>query len=358
MEKRNNGVDILKAIAAICVVAIHVRLFSGMGGVYEVLYSCIETISRAAVPVFLFFNGFYFYKGYQKYGNMYYKKFCIKILKIHFIAGMIYKGIEAIESLIKNKTVDINLFFGKRVIKEFFYSGFYFHLWYLPVVIIIITILYIFIKINKIKMLLLISLILYMITVVCSVLKDIIDINLIKYGENRIFLGMIFVTMGYIYSCNKKEIKKYFIFNTPVLFILLLLERLIVYLLTGDKEGVSTYFTLVPITYYIVEIFMNKQFSNKYNLLTKFGKGSIGIYLYHCMGMTVCWQIFKYFKLTNNNIIYHILILFLSYIISYYFYQSLEKFIMKIKDIIIKTAKNGDVKSKKIMQKNYSLGEK
>ena len=182
MEERNKSIDLLKVIAVIAIIIIHAKTFKGMGGNFEILYSIVETIARIAVPIFFFFNGYYFYKGYQKYGSFYYKKFCIKIIKIHIIAGIVYKSYITIDKFISNNKLDLSLFDIKKIMIEFIYRGFYFHLWYLPAIIIIITILYLFIKIKKVNMLFKIALFIYCFGVICSenVFNNILHI-IIKY---------------------------------------------------------------------------------------------------------------------------------------------------------------------------------
>ena len=56
MEQRNKNIDIIKAIACICVVHIHYS-FPGKFGIY------LSAINRFGVPYFFFVSGYFFCKN-------------------------------------------------------------------------------------------------------------------------------------------------------------------------------------------------------------------------------------------------------------------------------------------------------
>ena len=337
MTIRNKNIDMLKAFAAIGVVIIHTKLFYGVNGVYEFLYYLLQTISRIAVPIFFFFNGYYFYRRYHKNNNKYYKEFCIKIIKIHIIAGLIYKLYLTLENYRDRGEITFKYFKLNNLLKEFLYSGFYYHLWYLPATLLGITVLIIFIKYKKEKFVLIISVFLYVFGTIFNQVSSNWNIP-IEYSRNGVFFGLVFIVMGYLYEKNKhiinKRINIKLIYLLIVALVLLILERAIVYKFIGEKEN-DMYIMLLPLTYLIIN-FVMKNNMKEIKFISKLGQNSGGIYLYHVLIMFIGWKILYYIKVEKDGLFYNVFILIFSYIGAYFFYICFNKGIQEIKKISLK----------------------
>ena len=129
INKRENGIDILKAICAFGVVCIHVSFSGGIGDYYIAL-------QRVAVPIFFMISG-YFYRGNvcekDKYYNI--KKAFIIMIK----ANILYFCLKLCICIISGDSVDLflgNIFSNKNIVKFILFneSPVAGHLWYLSAI--------------------------------------------------------------------------------------------------------------------------------------------------------------------------------------------------------------------------------
>lgn len=343
MTIRNKNIDMLKAFAAIGVVIIHTKLFYGINGVYEFLYHLLQTISRIAVPIFFFLNGYYFHRGYYKNKNKYYKEFCIKIIKMHIIAGIIYKLYLTLEKYRDSGNITFKYFKLDNLLKEFLYGGFYYHLWYLPATVLGITVLIIFLKYKKENLLLILAVFLYVFGTIFNQIANNKNIP-IEYSRNGVFFGLVFIVMGYLYEKNKNLIKKHINIKSVYLLLgimgLLILERVIVYKFIGKNEN-DMYIMLLPLTYLVVNFVMENNIK-EIKFISKLGENSGGIYLYHVLIMFIGWKILYYIKVEKTAIFYNIFILIFSYIGAYCFYICFNRGIQEVKKLVLKIKFKGE----------------
>ena len=130
MEKRKNynGIDVVKLLMALCVVAIHLTPFAMFGENVSFLFD--KVLTRAAVPFFFCSSGFFLKMKLDRVtSNLEYKtqilKFAKRILFMYFLWTIIY--LPCIIFWFKAESQTLLSFFQKCI-----FDGSYLHLWYLP----------------------------------------------------------------------------------------------------------------------------------------------------------------------------------------------------------------------------------
>ena len=136
-QKRNYGaIDNFRLVAALLIVAIHTAPLESLNSTADFLVT--YCMGRVAVPFFLMVTGFFVLAPYQRFvGHSSYqsenailktKKFLKKTIALYAIATLLYIPIKIYAKQLSNE-VGVWL-------KEIFFDGTFYHLWYLPAVII------------------------------------------------------------------------------------------------------------------------------------------------------------------------------------------------------------------------------
>lgn len=307
---KNNTLNLIKAIAAISVVFIHIKFPNEAGNI-------ITSLARFAVPFFFMTSGYFAYQSnYNKERNLRNIK---KILKItlfaligYFIWKIIYYNYYGNLDLLYNRLTD------KEFIKIFFQYNktvLGMHLWYL-LALIYIYIMYYFIdkyKVHKVSYYLI-----PLILIINILLGEITIFNNIKieYETTRNFMltGFPFFMLGNLIKYSKEKIK----YNNLVLIIFIIIF-IITSILEFYKIGtcdlyISTIF--LSITLFILGIQNPNLIGNK-NILAVIGdKYSLTIFILQIIVIDA----FKIWSYPANNIYFEyaepILIIFILIIIS------------------------------------------
>ena len=235
-EKNYYSLDICKWVLAIFVIAIHTHPLENYNS--EIVQKIYDSIVTMAVPIFFTISGFLLFNkmegDYSEFQNLCKIKIhIIKLLRLYCMWTLIYIPITIYDyinkgySLIKSLLLFVR---GFLFIGEHYYSW---PLWYLLSSIIslfAIFILFKFLKQKKIRKIIFISVIVFVLAHIMTLLISINDklpyaakmfvkIFSLGFGGNgRLFIGMAYITMGMITA--NKQIK----FNKYIIFILLLLS--------------------------------------------------------------------------------------------------------------------------------------
>lgn len=284
LNARNSGLDILKAICAFMIVAIHAP-FEGALGEYFI------ALSRIAVPVFFMISGYFFLPGYE---NNKTAKSLKKLLKLFITANFLFMLFGFAMAFLKGSPEE---FYGLFTIKNmldfilFNSSPFYGHLWYLGAIIYTVLIYYFAFKGGKEKYIYrLIPLLL---------LSDLIfgKYSLLIFGRefptvyirNFIFVGVPYFGLGVLIFKNNEKLKnisknKLIIF-TIMLIALNILERYM--LVAFNVNAVRDHYIMSTILAVIVFVMFIKLYEgknlNKLELfMAKTGREySTDIYIFH-----------------------------------------------------------------------------
>lgn len=223
------GIDIIKFVCAILVIAIHTE-----PGSFNIWADrTIGILTRTAVPFFFVATGFFFSIN----NRCDIKKYVVRILLLLLVNVIVY-----IPFVIKDIAFVLNNSsdFYELVIKLFellFVGKTVPHLWYLPASIVAVTLFYILNKKLSRKTVLFISLVFFAIGTFASTYRSIIEnISIFRYlllivdrigTRNGLFYGFFFVTLGsYIEENRPKKNFIYFLVLSMISLLVLALEAL------------------------------------------------------------------------------------------------------------------------------------
>ena len=200
MKERDHALDIAKLIMAILVICIHtdpLESYSDTGN-----FILTRVIARVAVPFLFITAGYYFFvKSRSKAQFMQYMK---KLGVTYLIWSVVYLPV--------NLYVWSNEGFTKewllQYVQQVFFVGTYYHLWFLPALMLAIAFVYYAHKLLSFRQIAAISLVLYLIglladsyyrlTVQIPVLREIVSgyLAVFEYSRNGLFFGLPFVALG------------------------------------------------------------------------------------------------------------------------------------------------------------------
>lgn len=250
-NKKINSINYIKLICAFLVVAIHTHPFEDIN---KVLYcSFSEVLVRIAVPFFFVSSGYFYIKNKCNFS-----KYIKRLLTVYISWSLIYFIIQ-LPSYITSNTSLINI--AKNFIVAFFIYGGYYHMWYIVALIICVIITSIFYKFNKIKLLYILSIVLYIIGVIggayykigsqIPILSNLYNFSLYLQLRRYLLMGLPFFMVGYlIYEI--REIPKNINITIMITAILFILEIVIVNKFKLQRDIVITFF-LYPL---VLQLFM------------------------------------------------------------------------------------------------------
>lgn len=131
-KKEYPGLDVLRIICAVLVVTIHFAPFGPWESVQPLNYRFVQYFSRDAVPLFFMMSSFFFFKRVINDGRIDMKESmlkCFLYFKQYLLWTVIY-----LFMIIKNYTHGRETI--AELIRDFFFGGSYFHLWFMPALII------------------------------------------------------------------------------------------------------------------------------------------------------------------------------------------------------------------------------
>jgi surface polysaccharide O-acyltransferase-like enzyme len=344
LMKRNYAIDYIKFYAIFAVLLIHAGPFEetsllGIDGYY--IDFAIDTLSRFSVPFFFISSGYLFGKKITSNRDMsiYFSKYTSKLVKIfvcwftfYFLYDLVVKILFQSFNILSMSEI---LAYVKESIhlEVFFYgesSGY--QLWYLAALVWSIVILFIFANINRLNLLLLISLILHLAGLFGQSYSGLISLPFDT--RDGIFFGLFYTTLGAYISNHQEVIERFLLKVNPKSFItmlvvssfLLLAERSITVFLFEGEIGDYFIFTL-PITLSLFLLALYKPELGKGSLFTKIGAESVGIYVIHVFFIKVIKLIvdINQFSWVYETFIWNLIFTPLVLVLSYTSYSALQK---------------------------------
>lgn len=221
-KKEFKGIDFIKFIMAIFVVAIHTHPFEGLhDNIFTQSWNVIENL---AVPYFFMASGFLLFskvnKGHDKASQLdKIKQYAIRIIKLYLYWTIIFLPITIWYFVTNDNSIFMDLLSfirGVIFIGENFYSW---PLWYLLSMIYSLVVIYFLLyKKQAISSILIISICIFLISTIMNFILisessyDLILLlkKLIKYtfGTGRLFSGMLYIMIGGSFANNKIQLSK------------------------------------------------------------------------------------------------------------------------------------------------------
>ena len=301
------SVDILKFLLSYLICTRH--FLQAVSSPDSILYLLITNIfSTLGVPLFFIISGFIFFSN----KNLDIKKYSLRICMLYLLWSIVY--------------LPLNLFFRIpffTLCQNFFFSGFYYHLWFLPSVIFAVFFIYLLRNIS-VKYLFIFTFFLFLLALFSDSYSYISPFWLNKfYGyynnifvttRNGLFLGSIFVLIGKIFAdnvdhfitCMGGGINYLYIIGMLVSLLFLLLEGIILQSI-NTYQIINVLFFTLPAVFFIFMLTFTSLRDIAYSTLVR--KMSTVIYCAHPIFIIIVRLFTK--NVLNINSFYALLLLFI-----------------------------------------------
>lgn len=328
-SKQYGAIDIARYISALLVVCIHVYPFADISETFNLFF--IQTICRLAVPFFFVVSGYFFFRKWQEdeeANYLHFRRYEWRILKIYLIWTIIYLPY-TIWDYVDAGFSPLSIL---SYIRDFFLNGSYYHLWFLPALIIGMAIVYWLYTHKGLKFTLLTSLVLYLIgyaiNVYASVWESLPYVSIL-YGfftktivtaRDGFFFAPIFLCLGLL-SARTKRLKPRVSLIGFVLSFLLLIGEVTIYYVCGIMRDLSCMFLmLIPSVYFLVNylLALTIPYRRQYTILRY---DSLLIYTSHILFVRILFIL-----LPNANLVVYFLTIALSQCFASIIVREKERF--------------------------------
>ncbi|PGS77202.1 hypothetical protein COC69_20675 [Bacillus cereus] len=262
--RHNVAIDITRVIAAILVITIHTDPLSHYS--QDGNYFLVSVLARVAVPFFFVTSGYFFVlkvhiKHSLKENLSRVVQVISRLVKLYVIWTLIYFLFQMYSWIKSGESWGFWLVYFQKT----FFEGSYYTLWYLPALIFAIAFSFVLFKLCKPRIVLGITLILFICGTFMQTYFDIFGLKeffswyytIFLTTRNGLFFGSFFVSLGmYIAYLKKRNSQKYNIVGLSLSFGLLIVEVFSVQHLTFTK-GNGMWFMLAPATYFLFMALMN-----------------------------------------------------------------------------------------------------
>ncbi|MGB8453798.1 MAG: serine racemase VanT catalytic subunit [Anaerocolumna sp.] len=274
LNKNYEGLDYFRILSAFLIVAIHTSPLTSYNTAADFIFTRI--IARVAVPFFFMVTGFFLLPRYLKgtaspvhdstpgikTNPAPLKKFLTKTCYLYGTAILIYLPINVYSGYFKQKNLIIT------VLKDILINGTFYHLWYLPAVILGVVFLYVLSGRFSGKTMVLFSVLLYIIglmgdsyygiTVRLSFLKVFFDFlfQLFDYTRNGIFYAPVFLIMGAMIAYSGRKLPLHKCLTGLVLSAALLFTEGMILHHNALQRHDSMYIFLIPCMYYLFHLLL------------------------------------------------------------------------------------------------------
>ncbi|AOY78015.1 alanine racemase [Clostridium formicaceticum] len=258
-DRAYKGIDYFRFIAAILVIAIHTFPLLSVNTEADLILT--RVIGRVAVPFFFMTTGFFIFASYDE-GSFSYKSFLLKIVKLYGVSILLYLPLNFYAGHFSGK------YAGAFILKNIFFNGTFYHLWYFPAIIIGVGVFLLLLKYCKMHTAIIIALLLYLIGVFgdsyygianeIPFLRNFYDILFFffDYTRNGLFFSPIYLFLGALFS----KIPQRHSFKTSMVGLLLslsilMVEGLLIHHFSAPKHD-SMYIALLPSMYFLFQMLL------------------------------------------------------------------------------------------------------
>lgn len=264
-KKQYAVIDIAKYVSALLVVCVHTFPFLEMNETFNLYF--IQIVCRLAVPFFFVVSAFFFFRKWSddsQQNRAYLTKYLKRLLKLYLIWTVIYLPYTIWDY--GQVGFSFSNIFG--YIRDLFLNGSYYHLWFLPALMLA-TVLVCWMYSKKgLSFLLKTSLALYFIGYLINIYTPIwqdLPIISIFFGfftkvfstaRNGIFFGPMYVAIGLLLAKTRRLPKKVNGIGFLVSYGLLVIEIWIYGKIGVLRDLSSMYLLLVPVSYFLVNLLL------------------------------------------------------------------------------------------------------
>lgn len=336
------GIDYFKFVAAFLVIAIHtspLATFTGNGD-----FILTRIIARVAVPFYFMASGFFLISRYA-YNTNKLREFLKKMAVIYGISVLIYIPLNVYNHYFSVEHLLPNL------IKDIFFDGTMYHLWYLPASMFGAIIAWFLVRKVGFERALGITILLYVVGVfgdsyygvVCNIptIQRIYTnmFELFDYTRNGFFFAPVFFVMGgMIADKADRGSKKISVMGLSISAVLMLAEGMVLHTLDLQRHD-SMYFALLPCMYFLFILLVQPKGQRKEVFRTM----ALAIYIIHPMVIVAVRLVAKILRsqtlLVENSLIHYLAVCIVSVVISFLFAKVLHKMKGKRNTACVKKAR-------------------
>lgn len=306
MKKRYIELDVLRALSIIGVLLIHVSaqvILSKNGvtnGVMNDIALFINQISRFAVPVFLVLSGWGLTMSNSlKHGYLsFVRKQISKIIILYTVWSVIYY------------VATVHSFSISKFIKNFILGSTFYHLYFVPLIIVFYLIYPLILKIGKSNLGLIFMLVITIFSQEVAIITGIGLLNNIRNIFNWIFFFTLGSWLANDYDSKVEKLQK-FRSLIIVLFITTLSAVFFESSFLIDKVGInvattSTRPSIILLSVLFIAIFLGIKWENNYFIqpLIKLATFSYGVYLSHAFFLTLFNKVYVKLGFSMESILY------------------------------------------------------
>ena len=308
-NKTYYALDIAKFISALFVICIHTGPFIDINT--DLNFVVVQIISRIAVPFFfvssgfLFFNKIDFSRSWKDQDNIFrLRNYMIRLFKIYCIWTLLYLPFTII--LLRAREDGMYMHSILQYLRDFFINGSYYHLWFLPALLLAVPFVYLIIGKWGTKKAIIVGCILYSMGTLINVYPQVLDkipvvnrvvrtyISLASTARNGLFFGTIFISMGAFFAKRTIKINDTMLRVGLIISFVLYVGECVLLRRNGYMNNLtSMYSMLLPCLFFLflILIYTNLQTRPIYIILRKI---SLLIYVSHIMftiGIIIYFQI-------------------------------------------------------------------
>lgn len=305
MERKKYPIlDIMKFISALLVIAIHCAPFIEVNEPLNFVF--VQIVARLAVPFFFITSGFLFFckidpkAGWREKQNLHQlKQYWLRIFKIYMVWTLLYLPL-----------VFLSWFQGgfdsstlPRFLRDVLLNGSYYHLWFLPALLLAIPLVYLGYTTMKKRLLLAGSALLYILGMLVNVYGNILVENagigvliqainaIFTTTRNGLFFGPIFITLGiYVKDFLDRDYRKPAGIAFLISFLLFCGEAYLLRYMEIMHDLTSMYLMIVPCVFFLLIFLLQFQLEDRsiYHTLRKM---SLLIYVSHIYIIFILLQV-------------------------------------------------------------------
>ncbi|MGI6005307.1 MAG: acyltransferase family protein, partial [Christensenellales bacterium] len=265
-KKSYPAVDIFRLAAAFLVVAVHISPLASVSGTVDFIFTRI--IARIAVPFFLMATGFFLLPGFAKGTDFIFgdrlKKFFQKTLLLYGAATAIYLPVNLYAGHLTGAST------AADVLKAIVFDGTFYHLWYLPALLIGVPIAALLLAKCRKKTALMAAVLLYALGLLgdsyyglaqmippVRFLYDNVLFHLFGYTRNGLFYAPLFLMMGAsLGAAEKRPSRAALGAGLAASFSLMTLEALLLKAARWQRHD-SMYVMLPPVMFFLFSLLVS-----------------------------------------------------------------------------------------------------
>ena len=322
VNTRCGGLDYFKLIAALLVVAIHTSPLATLNADADFILT--RVIARVAVPFFLMVSGYFILPRYLfRHDNdkAPLLNFFKKTAALYALASLIYLPVSIYAGYFDQLT-------PIKLLQIIFFTGDFYHLWYLPGVIIGMGLVYLLSRRLSFSWIAAISLILYLIGILGDSYFGLVEqvpwlaagyqgaLELFGYTRNGLFYVPLFLVMGaWLQQRPNKLSRQSVIIGLLISLTLLIAEGLLLRSL-GLPRHDSMYLSLIPCCFFLYQLLLSWEIEPAPRLR----KLAMWIYLLHPLVIIAIRGLGEAISMTqllvDNSIVHYLLVCLEAIILS------------------------------------------